>query len=36
MEHIQNFFGSKLVESIKDIKYDKYIYGTRNVDKSDG
>ena len=31
MEHIQNFFGSKLVESIKDIKYDKYIYGTRNV-----
>ena len=31
MEHIQNFFGSKLVESIKDIKYDKYIYGTRGV-----
>jgi len=36
MEHIQNFFGIKVVESIRDIKYDKYIYGTRNVDKSDG
>ena len=31
MEHIQNFFGSRLVESIKDIKYIKYIYGTRGI-----
>ena len=31
MEHMQNFFGSKLVESIRDVKYDKYIYGTRGV-----
>ena len=31
MEHIQNFFGSRLVESIKDIKYTKYIYGTRGI-----
>lgn len=31
MEQIQNFFGSRLVESIKDIKYTKYIYGTRGV-----
>ena len=33
MEHIQNFFGIKVVESIRDIKYDKYIYGTRNMEK---
>ena len=32
--NIQGFFGIKVVESIRDIKYDKYIYGTRNVDKN--
>ena len=31
--NIQGFFGIKVVESIRDIKYDKYIYGTRNVEK---
>ena len=31
MEQIQNFFGSRLVESIEDIKYTKYIYGTRGI-----
>ena len=31
MEHIQNFYGHRLVESIKDIKYTKYTYGTRGV-----
>tara|TARA_Y100000310_G_C20664587_1_gene806761 strand:+ start:895 stop:1488 length:594 start_codon:yes stop_codon:yes gene_type:complete len=32
-EEIAGFFGNKLVESIRDIKYDKYIYGTRNIQK---
>lgn len=32
-DNIKGFFGSKLVESIRDVKYDKYIYGTRNVQK---
>jgi len=27
--NIKGFFGIKIVESIRDIKYDKYIYGTR-------
>ena len=31
--NIKGFFGIKIVESIRDIKYDKYIYGTRNVEK---
>lgn len=31
MEYIQNFFGSKIVESIRDIKYDKYLYSTHGV-----
>jgi len=30
--NIKGFFGIKVVETIKDIKYDKYIYGTRNVE----
>jgi len=34
-DNIQGFFGIKVVESIRDIKYDKYIYGTRNVGKQD-
>ena len=29
--NIQGFFGIKVVESIRDIKYDKYIYGTWNA-----
>ena len=33
-DNIKGFFGTKLVESIRDVKYDKYIYGTRNVDKN--
>jgi hypothetical protein len=32
--NIKGFFGIKIVESIRDIKYDKYIYGTRNVEKN--
>ena len=28
-ENIKDFFGTKIVESIKDVKYDKYIYGQR-------
>jgi hypothetical protein len=32
-EEVIGFFGNKIVESIRDIKYDKYIYGTRNVQK---
>jgi len=31
--NIKGFFGIKIVESIRDIKYDKYIYGTRNVEQ---
>ena len=31
--NIQGFFGIKVVESIRDIKYDKYIYGTRDAGK---
>ena len=31
--NIKGFFGIKIVESIRDVKYDKYIYGTRNVEK---
>ena len=30
-DNIKGFFGTKLVESIRDIKYNKYIYGTRRV-----
>jgi hypothetical protein len=30
--NIKGFFGIKIVESIRDVKYDKYIYGTRNVE----
>lgn len=30
-DNIKGFFGIKVVESIKDVKYDKYIYGTRGV-----
>ena len=33
-DNIKGFFGTKLVETIRDIKYDKYIYGTRNVEKN--
>ena len=32
-DNIKGFFGTKLVESIRDVKYDKYIYGTRNTSK---
>lgn len=32
--NIKGFFGIKIVESIRDVKYDKYIYGTRNVEKN--
>ena len=28
-ENIKDFFGTKIVESIKDVKYDKYVYGQR-------
>jgi hypothetical protein len=31
--NIKGFFGIKIVESIRDVKYNKYIYGTRNVEK---
>jgi hypothetical protein len=30
-DNIKGFFGIKLVESIKNVKYTKYIYGTRGV-----
>ena len=30
-ENIIGHFGNKLIESIKDVKYDKYIYGTRGI-----
>ena len=30
-DNVKGFFGTKIVESIRDVKYDKYIYGTRNV-----
>jgi len=33
-DNIKGFFGTKLVETIRDVKYDKYIYGTRNVEKN--